>query len=434
MSNLPAIWSGSEELEISSHASNITQIVNLAGGLTAKQQRQIIAAFTDLQAYDMAVEFAWSKTMSRLKETLASLGMQFIGEMLGRDDITDSTPYETVLTDYQAIQLSEQLGLLSPSASLNLRQSSELISHYASHKASEEIDPISALNIIKNSIKYVLGHQDMVIAMEFTKFRDRLLTENLKSGDANIEMLISAPAFYARTVSFILLNAIRKDEGAKIEHALANYNIILPKIWDKFNDNDKWSVGFAYRDVVADNNSTATNGLKQALMKVGGFDFVPESLRSNTFIRAARNIIEVHYAFNNFYNEPAAVKGLANLGTTIPKPAFLACMQAYLLVCIGNIYGISTSAADLAEEQLTEIPEDRWIYYFEKGINADKEILANLRTPTQVNRFGSLLKRLNLDGIENLPGDNQKLYNAILKRPASASAIAEGIYTRIRNS
>ncbi|MGM9476406.1 hypothetical protein ACS5PU_08240 [Pedobacter sp. GSP4] len=433
MSNLPAIWSGSDELIISTNLNSISQIVPLASGLTVKQQSQIISAFNDLQAYDMAVEFAWRKTTSRLKETLASLGMQFIGEMLGRDDISDSTPYETVLTDYQAIQLSEQLGLISSSASLNLRQSLELISHYASNKASEEIDAISAMNIIKNSIKYVLGHQDMVIAMEFTNFRDRLLTENIKPNDPVIDMLMNSPLFYARTVSFILLNAIRKDEGAKIEHALANYNVILPKIWDKFNENDKWSVGFAYRDVVSDNNMTASNGLKQALMKVGGFDFVPESLRSATFIKASRNVVEVHYAFNNFYNEPAAVRALADLGTTIPKPAFLACMQAYLLVCIGNFYGTSAHAVEIAEQQLSQVPEDRWKFYFEKGLNIDKEVLANLRTNSQVRRFSRLLRQLGMDKFDKLPKDNQKLYNSIVAEKDSALWLSEGMYKSLKN-
>lgn len=416
MSNLPAIWTGSEEIIIPTSAIRVDDIIPYANGLTEKQQRHIIQAFGELQAYDMAVEFTWRRTISRLKESLASLGMQFIGEMLGRDDISDSTPYETVLTEFQAIQLSEQLGLISSTASLYLRQSLEIITHFSSDKSGEELDALSALNIIKNSIKYVLGHQDMMIAMEFTNFRKRLLTDNLKASDPQIEMLANAPVFYARTVSFILLNSIRKDKGAKVEHALANFNIILPLIWEKFNDNDRWNVGFAYRDVVSENNVFAVNGLKQALMKVKGFDFVPESLRSNTFIKAARNIIDVHYSYNNYYNEPAAVKALALLGTTIPKPAFAYCIQAYLVICIGNRYGISTEAASLAEDQLSNINSERWIYYINNLLLTDEEVLYNLSTANQIMRFSRLLNNLELSDLSGITGDVYRFYKAIVER------------------
>lgn len=432
MSNLPTIWSSTEEIMIPAKASEITDIVPHAGGLTNKQREKLIAAFKDLEAYDMAVEYAWRKAISRLKEGLASLGMQFIGEMLGRTDITDSTPFETVLTEMQAIQLSEQLGLISPTAGLHLRHAQELITHFASDSVPDELDKISALNIIKNTIKYVLGNENMRVALEFTQFRDRLLKENLRQGDAQLDMLVHSPLFYSKTVSFILLNSIRKDQGAKIEHALANFNLILPLIWEKLADNDKWNVGFAYRDVVSDNNTYAANGLKQALLKVGGFDFVPESLRSNTFIKAAQNLIEVHYAFNNFHNEPAAIKALANLGTTIPKPAFLPCIQAFLVVCIGNRYGVSTAAVPIAKEQLENIPEDRWRYYFEKGINNDKEVLSNLGSNSQIVRFCNLIEELGLVTFSDLPRDNQRLYDAIVKKQVSkVENIAHELYIKV---
>jgi len=433
MNGLPTIWYGSDEVSIPRHASDVNDIVPLANGLTIKQQTHVINAFNTLQAYDMAVEYSWKKTITRLKEALASLGMQFIGEMLGRTDITDNTPYENVLTDYHAIQLAEQLGLFSSTAGMELRQAHELITHYFSSEAKEEIDKLTALNIIKNTVKYVLGHEQMEVAIEFTNFRNRLLTENLKPGDSQLEMLISSPLFYSRTVSFILLNSIVKEQGAKIEHGLANFNHILPLIWEKLSDNDKYNVGYAYRDVVSANNTNAANGLKQALLKVGGFDFVPESLRSNTFIRAAKYIIEVHYAMNNFYNEPAAVEALANLGSTIPKPAFLQCIQAYLVVCIGNIYGTSAIAAHQAKEKLSEVPTDRWKYYFEKGINNDEEVLYNLRTDSQIKRLSALVNDLGLTKFLNLPNENQKLYNSIVKAQISkVQALASELYQKMK--
>jgi hypothetical protein len=433
MSNTPTIWTGSEEVSIPSNAKDVKQIMPLAGGLSRKQQQYIVDAINTLEAYDMAVEYTWKKTITRLKESLSTLGMQFIGEMLGRADITDNTPFENAITDFQAIQLSEQLGLLNPTAGLKLRHIHELVSHYFSSRATEEIDRFEAMNVIKNAVKYVLGHEQMQVAVGFSNFRDRLLSETLRSNDMQLEAMVSSPVFYGRTVSFVLLNSIMKEEGAKLEHGLANLNTILPMIWEKLTDNDRYNVGFAYRDVVSSNNVAAASGLKQALMKVGGFDYVPESLRSNTFIKAARNVVEVHYAMNNFYNEPSAVATLANLGSTIPTPAFFQCMQAYLVVCIGNRYGVSLRAMEIAKEQLFDIPEDRWKHYLQKGINDDNEVLSNLRSSDQILRLSNLIIELGLKDVTNLPKDNQRLYNALVKRSVSAvEEIAVSMYEQIK--
>jgi len=142
----------------------------------------------------------------------------------------------------------------------------------------------------------------------------------------------------------ILLSSIRNDIGAKLEHSLANLNLITPHIWKKLGENDKWNLGTAYRDVTAAGNTIAASGLKNALLKVNGFDYVPENLRSVTFIKTARQVIETHFANNNFYNEPAIVRKLSNLGSAIPAPALIECMQAYLAVYLVNSYGTSWDA------------------------------------------------------------------------------------------
>ena len=74
-------------------------IVFYASYLSDKQRNQIVAAF-QIEAYDMAAEYAWKKAMVKLKETISTLGMKFIGEMLGREDIDEFSTIDTALTDY----------------------------------------------------------------------------------------------------------------------------------------------------------------------------------------------------------------------------------------------------------------------------------------------------------------------------------------------
>lgn len=426
------IWQGPNGINIPANVNDTSAIVSYANYLSEKQKKQIVAAF-QIEAYDMASEYAWKKAMVKLKETIATLGMKFIGEMLGRPDIDEFSTIDTALTDYSTIQLAEQLGVIGNTAALKLKQANELITHYFSKDSEEEIDNISAVQIIKSSVQYILGEEDISIAIEFSQFRERLLNETLSLKDPQVEQLINSPLFYLRTVISILMSSIKSDKGARLEHSLANLNLLIINIWEHLGEKDKWNIGTAYRDVTAAGNTIAASGLKNALLKVSGFDYVPENLRSVTFKNAAKQVIETHFAFNNFYNEPSVVRKLANLGSTIPSPALSECIQAYLAVYLGNPYGVSTVAAEIAEQKLGEISTERWIYYFEKVIHDDDIILRKLWGQNIVNRFAHLLESNGITEIIDLPKDNQKLYEAIMKQDSlRAKNISGNLYNRIK--
>jgi len=425
------IWQGPNGITFPPSVKDANDIMPYANHLTLQQQKQIMAAF-QFEAYDMASEYTWKKSMVKLKETLSTLGMKFIGEMIGRDDFDETTSIDSEITDFTAIKLAEQLGVIGATAALRLRQSNELISHYFSKNAEEELDYSTAFSIVKSSVQYILGEQDISSAIEFSHFRQRLLNETLKRDDLQLDQIINSPLFYLRTVMTILLSSIKDDIGAKLEHSIANLNLTLPTIWERLGENDKWNIGTAYRDVTAAGNSIAASGLKNALLKVNGFDYVPENLRSATFIKTAKQVIETHHASNNFYNEPAIVKKLSGLGSTIPAPALIECIQAYLAVFLGNSYGISYNAAEIAYKELSKLTKERWNYYFEKVIQTD-EIILPKSNGTQISRFSNLLNENGFTDFENLPKDNQALYNAIIKnKPFIAEKISSSLIRKMK--
>lgn len=113
--------------------SCVTDIKDIVGygnnNLTVKQQEHIVGAF-QMGAYDMAAEYAWKKAVSKLRNSLASLGMDFIAEFVQRDDIDDYTPIENVLTERATIDLAERLGVINSTGALHLRQAQELVNHF----------------------------------------------------------------------------------------------------------------------------------------------------------------------------------------------------------------------------------------------------------------------------------------------------------------
>src|SRR5205807_1643625 len=128
----------------------------------------------------------------------------------------------------------------------------------------------------------------------------------------------------------------------------------------------------------ASDRQVAAAGLRRALLRVNGFDFVPETLRSETFRAAARAVLGAHVAWDNFHNEPKPMETLARLGSSVPGPALADCLTAALCVRLGNRYGHSRAAQPAAERFLNLFRPPQWEYYFNKVLTGDRHVLEKL--------------------------------------------------------
>ena len=420
------VWTSPTGIAIPEGLTQSKDLVPLAAGLTTRQQYQITSALKD-SAYDMAAEYVWRRAMSKLRSTLSGLGPKFIGEMLGNEDLDEYSNLETAITDFDTIQLAENLGVVSTHGAIKLRHSLETLTHFIRNdegtSEGELFSGQEAQEVIYSCVKFVLGTTQVDVSIEFSTFRDKLLSSSLQATDPQIEMLLSSPYFYLRTILSILLNAIKQESGAKQENALANLNSLIEAGgWEKLAERERWAAGSAYRDATAKGDSIAAKGLRTGLSKVKGFDYVPENLRSNTFKKAAKALMDTHFAMNNFYNEPAAVRALATLGSVIPSPALVDCVQAYLCVYLGNSYGYSHAGAALASAELKKITGDRWTYYFEKAFDDDQIVLGKLTSSKPADRFVELFASILQDklDIDSLP----KLHADVLKAAIAKNSLA----------
>ena len=356
------------------------EITEFAKQLTTREKQQVVAAYSS-GSFEMATSFVWGRAMAALKRELGSLGITFLSEMLGRSDIDEDSSVLDAITEKEAIKLAEELGVVSRTEAIRLRHSQELVSHFSQRDPKEDDDPMEvteAVNVLLCCVKSVLAKPSIQVAKRFAEFRQELEVETFGADDPRCDTLVGSPYFFRRLAIAVLLSGIRSHTGAKLEHCLANLNTLLPLLWGKIREPERWQVGTTYAQVYADGLQMQTAGLKRALLKIRGFDYVPENLRSQTFIKAAEAIVRAHEGMNNFYNEEAPTINLEKLGTVIPAPALGTCITALLCVQLGNSYGTCWAAVPIAEKMLRKQASDRWVYYVEKILPGETRILEKL--------------------------------------------------------
>lgn len=384
MSNNITVWQVPDAVAISPAETNPTAIVgHAAPNLSRRDMQAIITAF-DAQSFEMASTFVWSKTAAALKKQLAVLGMEFVGEMLRRPDLNEDSDPVASIGDHEVISLAQDLGMISSTQGLKLRQSLELVTHYVrlnQHEADEEPMQIQdALSVLKTCVSAILAQPRFDAALQFADFRRKLSTMPLKPDDESIAAIKGSPYFFVRTTLSMLLSIVKTEKSANLEHAVGNTMLLVPAMWELLRAPERWQVGQAYAEVNAAGNRLASSGLKKALLDVRGFDYVPESLRSNTFTEAAARVLQAHHSFNNFYNEADPMRILANLGTAIPMPAFAKCMEATVSSWLGNAWGYAWAAQDHVRTILGSLRSTQWEYYFNECLPVDSTVISKLAT------------------------------------------------------
>lgn len=396
------IWQNNTLPIIPKSVSKIEDLVIYGVQLQTKDIRQIVSAFNN-EAYEMVSTYIWTKAITSLKNQLSKMGVSFIAEMLDRPDINEHTDIQQAISEFEAIRLAEEFGVISGTSAFRLKKAMETVTHFNQPELEEdeenEMTQDEARTIVRSCIQGILGYNKIEAAIDFKNFRIELEEQTLNEENPYILRLIQSPYFFHRTVIRILLSIIKSSTGAQLENALANSNVIVPLIWSNLKHPEKWQIGRTYSELFIDGKTKSASGLKRVLLKVKGFDFVPEDLRSSSFIKVAHEILNAHEGMNNFYNEPKPVSTLYSMGSVIPIPAFPLCMSAILCVKLGNNYGVSNAAQTPAFEILKNTTQERWVYYFNECLQTDDRILYKLMQYRQLDRWLNLFSKSFIDKI-----------------------------------
>lgn len=378
------------------NTTNIVELLKYNHCLPENDAKKVVVAY-DNGLYDMAAEYIWSRTINTLKRDILKFGEDFVEEMIDRPSI-DSVDD---ISEYEIISLAADLGFIDKTAKIEFVQYSEIIHHYMSKDDEEEFPVTKLLDIVRSCVKNVLGVEQSEYELPFSSFRKGLKEKYVSEGDDLYEKIITAPYFYKRTTFKTMMSLAKNTpDSAEREIVLNNLRVILIAIWANLTSEDRWVIGMNYAQSLSEGDRNMVIALKAILLSVKGFDYVPENLRSTSYISAAKDLIVAHQGANNFYNEPSKAKYLSNMGNSIPAPAFGICMTAVLACKLGNAYGISWDAQPSIDLILDSVSEERWKYYFSNVLLHDEIIISKLLHERCIDRWRELIQKYKLDELE----------------------------------
>lgn len=436
MVNAVTLWRADNQIVVADTVNDPNEIANRALQLRERERNQVA---TNFQAgnYEVASTYIWTRTMALLKKQLASLGPEFIGELLQRPEIDEFTDVATSISDSEAISLALDLGMFSPLQTKRLFHSQEIVTYFAGLSGEggghddEVMTEQEAISCLRVCVQGVLGQEKIEAAQDFKAFRAKLAAESLTTDSAEIEQLRASPYFFVRTAISVLLSLFKTTKGAQLEHAARNAGLIIPEFWPNLKEPERWQIGQAYAEEYNEGRKSSVKGLHAILLKVAGFDYVPENLRSSTFVKVANSVIAAHEGRDNFYNEPAPMRELASLGTSIPGPALATCMTAILCVRLGNRYGRSSSAQSYAKTLVEGISPDRWLHYLDGRLENDRRILYKLDEDKPQTHWISLIQSLDIDVKDLKSLSIKKLIEAtIIGNKIRINAIVKTMYSK----
>lgn len=207
----PALWQSNSGIEL----PKVTTLDVILGYNYQLKARELSAISTNYNAgfFEMASESIWNRSITILRNRVLALGIQFVSEMVGIDNLD----YIQNLPAFEVINLAMELGFINATGKMRLTHANEIVQHYLDRDVMEEMPQNESDCVIRPCIQYILGYEDSNIQIEYTDFRTSLKVENLSNNTAKLESLNTSPYFYKKTTIRTLVNLLSSYSGTTFD-------------------------------------------------------------------------------------------------------------------------------------------------------------------------------------------------------------------------
>lgn len=309
---------------------------------TAGLARMCIAVASGL--FDSAINYIWNSSIIELRDKVRRFGLNVVAQLRGKS-FDEAALLD--LKDAELLNLCLELNLITEDGYFFLDQCRDVRNNFSSaHPAVGTIDDNEFISFVNRCAKYALGYEHNPVGVDIQAFiqaiKGQKFTDSQK--DEWVERL-SETHEVQREMLFGTMHGIYSDPSSS-EEARLNAFFVSSEFVSEFTPKTKSDLIDRHSEYLAKGDEKRHKASQNFFEKLGLLELLGESERHSLISSACKQLMSVHQAFDNFYNEPPFAERLQQLTSqgAVPDTAKNEFVTTVITCAVGNQYGTSHAA------------------------------------------------------------------------------------------
>jgi hypothetical protein len=311
--------------------------------------KMIVAGAVGL--FDAALNYLWDETVNELRRRVAGYDIAYFYDIAIQGDMRKHFQGAEDLPrvqDADLLRASREIGLLSDVGFAQVDHVRYMRNHAsAAHPNQVALTGLQLAAWLETCIRQVITlPQDPITATT-----GRLLG-NIKRERLDAEQVASTSAFFedlppdrADTLAAGLFGLYVDPKRTAI--VADNVRLLWTELWDFVSDDARYGFGTRYGRFQANAETDQATAARELLDLIDGAAYLPDQIRVVEIDAAIDALVAAHNGWDNFYNEVAPAKRLAQLIGThgdVPQSVEKKYVRAVVGAYLGNGSGVSNAA------------------------------------------------------------------------------------------
>jgi hypothetical protein len=304
--------------------------------------RMCVAVATGL--FDSALNYIWNAAVIELRRKVRQFGIHIIPQIIDKD--FDEKKLMD-MQDSELLSLCLKLNLISETGYFMLSQCRDIRNNFsAAHPTIGTLDEYEFLNFLNRCSRHALSEDKNTAAVDIKELVQAVNAGTFSPEQYRIWCERIAKTFDAqRDALFSMFHGMYCDP-AKEEHARITAITICKSFAKTLSPASKSLLINQHEKYQAKGEQDRFKASQAFFQNLGLLGLLSEAERHSLISAACKNLMSVHHAMNNFYNEQPFAERLASISTghQIPETVRAEFVETVITCSVGNQYGTATAA------------------------------------------------------------------------------------------
>jgi len=408
--------------------SNIEGVVERIG-LEQRERSIYVSKFIAAAAaglFDAALNYLWDETIYELRRRVAQYDLAYfydaaVGSSSEKRKKLNTEEDLVRIDDSELIKGAHEIGLISDLGFKHLDYV-RYMRNWASaaHPNQNEITGLQLIGMLETCVIEVITLPLSNIVADIKKLLGNIKAHKITEADAKqiASFFANLPTERVHPLAEGFFGIYTQPDTTS--QTRQNVRLLVPYLWARLDEHTRQQFGIKYARFIANSDQDKQKLSREFLETVSGLSYIPDGIRAAEIQTAIENLLSVHRATNNFYNEPPFARQLQRLvGETGKVPSeinneYVLCLVEVFLT---NGNGEAWNAESIYQSLLDQFDPDQALIAILSFSNLN--ISNRLQHSLCQQKFRKLMKmmknKVSMPAVKELIDDVEKYKGALDK-------------------